>query len=297
MANPFCLALAFYSGSGGVALEDFGTFVAVSLGASTAFVLAAVWCMRRVSSQATDGRQSTTKLAVLGRLTRWLPGPSLDSNPVLWREWRRGRPSPWLSILGVFLWVATIAACANSARTVWKHGATPTPSTAPAMLLAMAAEVLLIAFGLLVLSAAAPLSVSEERRHGSLDVLVVTPLSTRSIVLAKWLGAFRFVPLLAIGPCLDMLALAAAHDQGQSVRFGLFRVGLMLTTILVHGALVTSIGLALATWIEPQSRAIAVSVTVFVLVAIAWPVWPTPPGPLGTLSAWPASVRCGRSGS
>ena len=34
----------------------------------------------------------------------------------------------------------------------------------------------------------------------------------------------------------------------------------MLTTILAHGALVTSVGLALATWIKRQSRAIAASV-------------------------------------
>ena len=38
------------------------------------------------------------------RLAAWRPGPSLDDNPVLWREWRRGRPSRLARIVwGVFI--------------------------------------------------------------------------------------------------------------------------------------------------------------------------------------------------
>jgi hypothetical protein len=89
------------------------------------------------------------------------------------------------------------------------------------------------------------------------------------------------VPLLTIGPGVDMLALAAAYDHELSNRFRLFRLGLMLTTIVVHGALVTSVGLALATWIKRPSRAIAMSVCVFVLVAIAWPICAYSAAPFG----------------
>ena len=46
----------------------------------------------------------------------------------------------------------------------------------------------------------------------------------------------------------------------------------MAATLLAHGALLTSLGLALATWIPRQSRAMAISVTAFVLIAIAWPI-------------------------
>jgi hypothetical protein len=80
------------------------------------------------------------------------------------------------------------------------------------------------------------------------------------------------VPRLLIGPSLIMLAAATVYDPEQSAAFRLFRAGLLVATILLHGALLTSVGLALATWIKGQSRAIAVSVTVFVLVAIAWPI-------------------------
>ena len=43
-------------------------------------------------------------------------------------------------------------------------------------------------FGMLLLSASAPTALAEERARGSLDVLLATPLSTRSIVVGKWLG-------------------------------------------------------------------------------------------------------------
>ena len=42
-----------------------------------------------------------------------------------------------------------------------------------------------VIFGLLMLSAVAPMSMSEERQRGSLDVLAATPLSTRTIVLGN----------------------------------------------------------------------------------------------------------------
>lgn len=54
--------------------------------------------------------------------------------------------------------------------------------------------------GLLLLSVSAATALAEERVRGNLDVLLATPLSTRSIVWGKWWGTFRAVPLLAIAP-------------------------------------------------------------------------------------------------
>ena len=60
-----------------------------------------------------------------------------------------------------------------------------------------------------MLSATAP-----ERRPrsacGSLDVLLATPLSTRSIVLAKWWGAYRRVLVLAVMTVYVSVFLAGA---------------------------------------------------------------------------------------
>ncbi len=51
----------------------------------------------------------------------------------------------------------------------------------------------------------------------------------------------------------------------------LYGVGLFVATILIHGAAIASAGLLAATWIRRQARAIATSVTLFLLVSVGWP--------------------------
>src|SRR5262249_39003197 len=118
-------------------------------------------------------------------------------------------------------------------------------------------------FGLLVLSATAPMSLSEERQRGSLDVLMATPLSTRSIVLAKWLSGFRVVAWLAAGPALLGLALALSptlrgrhgfDEPPMDLSDRLSACGLLAATLLVHGAAMTSVGLCVATWVRRQGK-------------------------------------------
>lgn len=142
-----------------------------------------------------------------------------------------------------------------------------------------------VGLGLLVLSALAPMAMSEERQRGSLDLLAATSLSTRDIVFGKWLGTFRPVFLLMIGPGLVALAMATAPqaywigtglplDQYEFLSRGelIYGAALLIATIAVHGALLTSLGLALAIWIHRQSRAIAISVFAFVMLGIGWPI-------------------------
>ncbi len=141
-----------------------------------------------------------------------------------------------------------------------------------------------LTFGLLILSAVAPTSMSEERQRGSLDLLATTTLSTRAIVVGKWLGTLRLVPFLALGPGLVALAMATADvtpPVPQPGRFPpepslstvelLFGVTLLVATILIHGALIASVGVALAVWIKQQSRAIAASVVFAVMMSVGWP--------------------------
>jgi ABC-type transport system involved in multi-copper enzyme maturation permease subunit len=186
--------------------------------------------------------------------------------------------------LALFVWGTTSVTCVIGAYSVWRHGITPGGGSNTAEVAGVCAYVILILFGLLMLSAVAPTSLSEERQRGSLDVLVATPLSMTAILLGKWWGTFRLVPFLAIGPGLMALAMATARLRipttgvifagGRNVSLGvrLSAAVLLVATILTHGAALTSLGLALATWIKRQSRAIATSVCVFVLLAIAWPI-------------------------
>jgi hypothetical protein len=140
-------------------------------------------------------------------------------------------------------------------------------------------------FGLLLLSLAAPTVLAEERVRGSLDVLLTTPLATDRIVLAKWWGAFRAVPALALLPAIGCLFLAMEMpDVLPGIRrFGqtpaplevldrVAYVGLPVGLLLAQGAAVTSVGLALATWTRRIGRAVAMSVTAYALVAFISPI-------------------------
>ena len=187
-----------------------------------------------------------------------LPGPSLDRNPVAWREWHRSRSSRMMGIawggyaaLGL-LWVG---------MTAWSSG-----RSAPGDHMSVGfANVVQVTLGLLLLSVAATTSLAEERVRGSLDVLLSTPMPTRSILAGNWWGSFRRILGVAIWPAATTAFLA--YESG-------YWIGVLLLTglVLAHGAAITSLGLAIATWVSRVGRAIAVCVTLYVLFVIGWPI-------------------------
>jgi ABC-type transport system involved in multi-copper enzyme maturation permease subunit len=120
-----------------------------------------------------------------------------------------------------------------------------------------------VAIGFLFLSVAASTSLAEERARGSLDVLLTTPMSTLAIVWGKWRGTFRGTILLSVLPGLLGSLIALRHGHGLGV---VLVVGLILT----YGAALTSLGLAIATWVPRLGRAIALSVTAHILVTVGW---------------------------
>ncbi len=71
---------------------------------------------------------------------------------------------------------------------------------------------------------------------------------TRSIVWGKWWGTFRSVPRLLILP--SVLTYALSLHTGH-----VWGVALIAALILAYGAAITSLGLALATWMPRMSRA------------------------------------------
>src|SRR5262249_28570934 len=198
--NPVVLVLAPLGGgppgSGPIGLGEQARFCTLGLLTSALLAAAATWRIRAVVIRQA-GRGEATRRAdrptgaregALARLAHLLPSPSLDGNPVLWREWHRRRPSRWsVAVWGLYgvlsggfsLWAIVDAL----------DSAGPRSREAGAVL-----NGLQVAAGLLLLSVSAATSLAEERQRGSLDVLLATPLSTRSIVLGKWWGGFRGVP-------------------------------------------------------------------------------------------------------
>jgi hypothetical protein len=85
-ANPVYLAFAPYWAPGTVTWEEYATFFGVTLGLSAILTLLAVWRMRPASTREASRAERTPRLGPLGRLVRALPAPSIEENPVLWRE-------------------------------------------------------------------------------------------------------------------------------------------------------------------------------------------------------------------
>lgn len=257
IADPYFLAFAPYWRPGTVSLNDYLGFLGLTSGIATVLAVVSVVRLRAVCTRTDVARKRSLRgrLATISArldLLRYLPGPSLDFNPVLWREWHRARPSRWARIVGglfmagaVTASVAAIVAPRSSFAMAWVNG-------------------LQVSIGMLLLSVTAATSLAEERVRGSLDVLMATTLSTREIVLGKWLGTFRLVPALAVLPVLVVLCSDPWH--------GLYVPTVILTFIFVFvcGATITGLGLAMATWCSRLGRAVALTVTTYVVVTVGW---------------------------
>ena len=192
----------------------------------------------------------------------WLPRPPLDWNPVLWREWQRRRATLLTTITWTIYVLLASVLTAKAAFTDHGPSAWYTLSDAerefPTVVNAS-----LVAIGLLLLSVTSVTSLVEERDRGSLDVLLSTPLPSWHILMAKWAATYRSVLPLAFFPALLAYVLAPAGGAWPDVLR-------MLGLVLSYGAVITSLGLGLATWIKRPSRALTMSVTIYVLVSISW---------------------------
>jgi ABC-type transport system involved in multi-copper enzyme maturation permease subunit len=257
IADPFFLAFSPYWYPSSFSFDMVVGFLAITLAISTMLIVFSVWRLRVVCTKVSipKARSVRGRLAWLGErleLTRYLPGPSLDGNPVLWREWHRARPSRWSRSIGALFVIAAILASLAAIA-------------APPMTFAMAwVNGLQVSIGMLLLSVTAATALSEERVRGSLDVLMATTLSTREIVLGKWLGTFRHTPALALLPTLVVLC----GDYKKWFHFP--TVLLTLAFVLACGAAITGLGLMMATLCSRLGRAVALTVSLYVLIAVGW---------------------------
>jgi ABC-type transport system involved in multi-copper enzyme maturation permease subunit len=275
--NPFVLVYSPYAKPGYVDAVDVAVFVAATLAMSIAAVVFAIRTLRKelkVPGQRSEPVQAWRRW-IKSRMFSWWPSPLLDGNPVLWREWHHNRPSRMARLV----WTLFIG-CTVLGMTIGIIGTIENGNRALLSLTSFTA----VTFGLLLLSATAPTTLTEERVRGSLDVLMSTPLATHSIVLGKWWATYRrTLPMLVLpalsglfvaGTCLDyppwmpaqMIQMAKPITNVDRVRAGI----LPTAFFLVHSAAVTSFGLALAIWFKRTGRAVAISVAAFVVMSIGW---------------------------
>lgn len=258
-SNPYWLAFAPYSRPGSTEWLDYFVFLGVCLCASLILIVLSIGCVRRAAAWQAGRGTPTRKQKESGqneRRRRWF-GPSLDGNPVLWLEWHRKRSARGMravwqlyAVIGTLLSLVAVYQVLQSPGTVRS-------SFIPFL------NGFLVAIGLLLIGVAAVTALAEERNHGSLDVLLTTPLSTSSIVWGKWWGCYRTVPLLAILPAMTTILVAFGEDRlGEWI--------ILSGMILAYGAITTSVGLALATWIVRLGWALTVAIALAVFVNVGW---------------------------
>jgi len=259
-ANPIWLVVAPYLRPGSVGLDDHIRFFGASLLVSAGLAALAASQLRRVATRSGGdqraGSRSFPGSRIVDRLVGLLPGPSLDHNPVLWREWHRRRPSRWARMVWL-LYGAMVFGLSTTLIVLNLNGGVVRREVASF------GNGFQAGIGLLLLSVSAATALAEERVQGNLDVLLATPLSTRSIVWGKWWGTFRAVPLLAIAPAAvaGTLARESGRWDGAALIVGLF---------IAYGAAVTSLGLALSTWMRRLDHAVAANVAVLGAVTVGW---------------------------
>jgi ABC-type transport system involved in multi-copper enzyme maturation permease subunit len=260
-SNPYYLAFAPYTDPGKRGVMTYLGFLGICLGLSALLLSLATVRIRGVAL-----RQAGRPAAAAPR--RWfaryfptlswrsmLPGPSLDGNPVLWREWHRSKPSR----LSRVVWILY-----SALGILWAVLSFNVVITSPANQEMIAIMTMVqVSLGLLLLSVSAATSLAEERVRGSLDVLLCTPLSTHSILVGKWWGSF--LPAIHVLAWSALLAGILTLESGHWISY-LMLLGL----IAAYCAVITSLGLALATWVSRLGRAVALTVSVCVVFSIGW---------------------------
>ncbi|WZP00574.1 ABC transporter permease subunit [Isosphaeraceae bacterium EP7] len=238
-------------------------FLGLGLSVSAGLAGIATWQIRRVVIRQLGQVERASRRLIdpePGNLRRFyrrlVPMPSLDRNPVLWLECRRKRPSRWaLAVWGIYILLCggfglySISLIIDGQLWGREFGSV--------------VNALQTAGGLLMLSVSAATSLAEERQRGSLDVLMATPLSTRSIVWGKWWGTFRTVSGLLILP--TMLTFALSFGSGH-----FWGVAPVVALILAYAAAITSLGLALATWMPRLSQAVGTTVGLYTMMCLGW---------------------------
>lgn len=271
MSHPVYLVVAPYEFPLVVSLADQLRFFGCTIAVSGLMGMVSVRALRRVYLRQLGKPPKATKYLRLPRFKGkgrergigdrgWLPGPTLDGNPVLWREWHRNAPSfaqrlLWhaFTIIAALLYIPLIIDLIMPGRPMLGDG-----------MLGMA-NGFTVTYGLLLLSVSASTSLSEERARGSLDVLMSTPLPTSQIVWGKWWGTFRTALWISLLPTIVAVLIGIK-------KLTILEPLVTIALILSFGAMLTSLGLYFATVIEKQGRAIGLTVACYGVLCLGWPL-------------------------
>jgi hypothetical protein len=257
LTNPLDLALLSYATLEWRSLAAQVLALGVSGVLSGLLILLSIKLLQSVVMSQEGRRGMSRKLHFGDRLVgllKHLPSPSLDRYPLLWREWKRFRPSRFsLAVAAIYFALSIMVTVAVIQVGLWNRW-----TDIPHII-----NDFQVGFGLLLVSAASVTLLSDERVDPQkLDLLLVSPLSTQAIIEAKWWAAFRLLPLLVLMP----VAMGAVRARdGYGAWWGLV---LIAGLVFVQGAFVTTVGLALSVWIPSQRKAMVASILIYLAIAL-----------------------------
>jgi ABC-type transport system involved in multi-copper enzyme maturation permease subunit len=119
--------------------------------------------------------------------------------------------------------------------------------------------------GIPLLLISASMALVEERARGSLDILLTTPITSRTVVLAKWWSVFRLTAQLLLFP----LIVAVSLKRHVGLQWNMLLFPFYLTSAC---AMWTSVGLLLSTWTARIGRAVTSSVVLFTIFSLGLPI-------------------------
>lgn len=280
--NPFALVL----GNSISMSQWFGPMIwlqLVSFAASVGVSLfLAIFCVKRIRrvtvAHAGKSQRARDRKPLVPRLRFPLPSVAIDGSPLLWREQRfsttRGMARKvWIVYVVLSMLFVAVSVLVNGDFETKALGGG-----------------LMVAVGLLFVSTSAATRFAEERAHGSLDVLLTTPLTTREIVVGKAWGAYRDVPALAVLAGVLCLGMRLWRDHPVPA---VVSSALLAALVLAYGAVVTSVGVASAVHQSRVGRAIGLSVTSYLVAAVIYPfgmIFFFRAGPEDVVLLWPSPL-------
>jgi ABC-2 type transport system permease protein len=119
-----------------------------------------------------------------------------------------------------------------------------------------------IGFGLLMTIISAAASIAGEKEQGTLESLLLLPLSKRKMVAAKWLGSMLIWLVIAIIAFPYLLALGTGTSLYGAIMLFLFIFG-----TLTIGSF-AAVALALSALLQSSKNAIIVTVALFLVTAL-----------------------------
>ena len=278
ITNPFVLLFRSSGRLGRPAWADVAFFV-VGSAISTIIMLEIAAATFR-SAVLARGRARHGKLAriaaAIARVVCWRPAgirlPTLDGNPILWREWQHSR-----RLVGVQAFWLLYVVGAAIATYMGLRAYTVGPGVQPILAAVAGYE---FGIGALALAIQASLIWSEEKSAGreGVDLLLATPLSAKSIINGKWRAVFRFsVPVVFFPVIAGLLVLSDAQSLPplESGPFSVFAqlamVPLVLAQTLCYAATFVSLGVLLATRCRKPAHAVFWTLGIYVALTVLAP--------------------------